>query len=67
MSLCISTKHYIKRLFAELNANIRETNSSVGKKYDEKQFEILEAKAKCLKGLETVLMKEFCEGELEDL
>jgi hypothetical protein len=65
--LCVGTKHYIKRLFAELNENIRETNSSVGLKYDEKQIQILQAKANCLNGLEIVLKKEFCINELEDL
>lgn len=67
MDLCIGTKHYIKRLFAERNANVRAVNTQTGVSDDEKQMQILQAQANCLKGLEIVLKKEFCEGELEDL
>lgn len=67
VDLCIGTKHYIKRIFAARNANIRAVKAQVGVTDDEKQIQLLQAQSNCLKSLEVVLMKEFCEGELEDL
>jgi len=67
MDLCIGTKHYIKRIFATRNANVRAIKTKIGVTDDEKQTQLLQAQAKCLKSLEVVLMKEFCNGELEDL
>jgi len=65
--LCVGTRYYIKRLFAERNANIRYINNQCGLSCDEKQIQILQAKANCLDSVETVLKKEFCVNELEDL